>query len=88
VSTWRERFRPIIAATLAKARLDGADEKAALRAAYPCQRMGWAYKCWLDECARQRGTQAGRVRRAAASVVATEGAEQAGQLGLFGETGA
>lgn len=85
MSTWRERFAPVIAATIEESRAAGGDDaavKAALRTAYPCQRMGWAYKCWLDECARQRGTKTGRVRRGGSSVVAAEAAEQAGQLVL------
>jgi hypothetical protein len=45
--------------------------------------MGWAYKCWLDECARQRGKRAGRVRRAASPVVKAEAAEQSGQQSMF-----
>lgn len=83
--TWRDRFRPIIASTIAWAREAGADDAAcrrALREAYPCQRMGWAYKCWLDECARQMGTRRGRVRRAGGPEVRAEAMEQAGQLSL------
>jgi hypothetical protein len=87
--TWRERYRPIIARVLAEVHAAGGDEKAearALREAYPAaQRMGWAYKCWLDECARQRGKRAGRVRRATSPVVKAEAAEQSGQQSFEGD---
>lgn len=55
--TWRDRARPIIAATLAQTK--GQDEKsvrAALKAAYPFGvRRYFPYKVWLDEIRRQRG---------------------------------
>jgi hypothetical protein len=56
-STWRERFRPYLAAVLRQ--LDGQDQKhrdQALREAFPAgQRRMHPYKTWLDEIRAQRG---------------------------------
>lgn len=66
--TWRERFRPVIAKVLreTKAHDDEKDVRRRLREAYDalgCVRMGWAYQCWLDEVARQRGKKSGPIER-------------------------
>jgi hypothetical protein len=54
--TWRDKFRPIIAALLdAHAGDDAATLQRALRDAWPARepRMHWPYRIWRDEIARQ-----------------------------------
>ena len=59
--TWRDRFRPIIAAVISEARREGLDLKETrrrLRAAFPCGiRKYHPYKVWLSECGIQLGTR-------------------------------
>lgn len=54
--SWRECFRPIIAAVLREHPIDGPARRKALREAWPAgERAHHPYKIWLDEIARQTG---------------------------------
>ncbi len=70
--TWRDKFRPIIAAVIAEnAGKPEKELRAALRAAWPANepRLHWPYKVYLDEIALQLGKRkrADRPRRRIAS---------------------
>lgn len=56
IQSWRESFRPIIAAVLREHPEDTPERRKALREAWPAgERAHNPYKIWLDEIARQTG---------------------------------
>lgn len=64
--SWRDRARPVVAATLAALPPDATtqDKRRALRDAYPFgERAMWPYKVWCDEVRRQLGLERPRRRR-------------------------
>ena len=86
MSTWRERMAPRIGAIITKARIDGLDEKATMRALRNPYRDGWLAALWADERARQLGRTTGRIApRKGTRAAQRVGAADAGQLELLGE---
>ena len=77
MSTWRERLAPKIGAIITKARIDGLDERATMKALRNPYKGGWLAALWADERSKQLGRPTGRIAprkgtRAAQRVAATK----------------
>jgi hypothetical protein len=76
-TTWRDRFRPLIAEVIERHGRDAPGLRAALRKAFPCPpRENHPYQIWLDEIRVQLGLRKFRKRK--------EPAPQQGQGELWG----
>jgi len=85
VTTWRDRFAPRIAHIIAKARVDGLDDRATMRALRNPYKGGWLAQLWSDERAKQLGRATGRIHRKDDPASRRAAVVKAGQLDLLGE---
>jgi hypothetical protein len=91
--TWRDRFRPRIAAALASVdeahaagTVVGDLEKARRRAVRCPYKGGWLAQVWYDECAKQLGSSKGRIRSRSPGKKTQRALERSGKQGsLFDE---